>query len=163
MQNKFNLLYLIASFIAFSGIVHSQITLNDALVKAKKNNKKIIVDIYTDWCGWCKKMDADVYDNEKVKKIIKKSFVFAKLDAESLAEVTYNNMKYTEQDIALYFEANGYPTTVFLEPDGKVIEFKYDKTVMKNLPGYFGADDFRKMLNFIKNEKYKDTDLSTIF
>ena len=153
---------LIALF-ALSGTSFSQISFNDALAKAKLQNKKVIVDIYTDWCGWCKKMDADVYGNSKIKKIMKKSFVLVKLDAESLKELTYDGKQYSEMDLAVLFEATGYPTTVFLDSDGKLIEFKYDKTNMKNIPGYLEAADFVKLLKYIRDEKYKDTDLSTIF
>ncbi|HJY62843.1 MAG TPA: hypothetical protein VJ455_01700, partial [Ignavibacteria bacterium] len=74
----------------------------------------------------------------------------------------YNGTEYTETDLALYFEAQGYPTTVFLEPEGKVIEYKYNNYIMKNLPGYFKADEFKKMLKYIRDGKYKNTDLSTI-
>ena len=165
MFNKLIYTYflVIAAVFTLNGLVYSQLSFNDALAKAKTENKKIIIDIYTDWCGWCKKMDAEVYNKDKVKKITKKSFVLVKLDAESLNELTYTGKQYTEQDLASYFEATGYPTTVFLEPDGKVIEFKYDKVKMKNIPGYIGAGDFRKILKFIRDGKYKDTDLSTIF
>jgi thioredoxin-related protein len=133
-----------------------------ALDKAKKNDKKVIVDVYTDWCGWCVKMDKETYGNKEVKKLIKENFVFVKLDAEGTGKIKYNGKEYTETDLAAYFEATGYPTTVFLEPDGKVIEYKYDNYIMKNLPGYFKTNDFIKMLEFIKDEEYKDTDLSKI-
>lgn len=133
-----------------------------ALAKAKIYDKKIIVDVYTDWCGWCVKMDKEIYSNKEVKELIKENFVFVKLDAEGTGRVKYNGKEYTESDLAAYFEAADYPTTVFLEPEGKVIEYKYDKVTMKNLPGYFKAADFIKMLEFIKDEDYKDTDLSKI-
>ncbi|MCI0449904.1 MAG: DUF255 domain-containing protein [Chlorobi bacterium] len=146
-----------------TGLTYTQsLSFNEALANAKSQNKRIVVDVYTDWCGWCKKMDDEVYSSRKIKKLIKRSFILVKLDAEGYNEITYLNKKYTEQDLALYFEAYGYPTTVFLEPEGNIIEFKYGNTVMKNLPGYFKAGDFRKMLLFIKDGKYKDTDLSTI-
>ena len=133
-----------------------------ALEKAKKDDKKIIVDVYTTWCGWCVKMDKDVYGNKEIKELIKDNFVFVKLDAEGTNKIKYNGREYTETDLAVYFEATGYPTTVFLEPDGKVIEYKYDKVVMKNLPGYFKSGDFLKMLEYINEEYYKNTDLSKI-
>ncbi len=160
---KYTYLIAIIAVFALNMPAYSQLSFNDALAKAKSQNKKIIVDVYTDWCGWCKKMDSDVYDNSKVKKLMNKSFVLVKLDAESLKEVTYAGTQYTEQDLASLFDASGYPTTVFLEPDGKIIEFKYDNVNMKNIPGYLKTDDFRKILKYVRDEKYKDTDLSTIF
>jgi len=160
---KYYCFFSSAAALLLNGIAYSQsLNFNDALSKAKSENKRVIVDVYTDWCGWCKKMDEEVYSNGKIKKLIERNFILVKLDAESLMEVSYNGEQFTEQDLALYFEASGYPTTVFLEQDGSVIEFKYNKTIMKNLPGYFKAGDFRKMLKFIKDGKYVDTDLTTI-
>ena len=147
-----------------SGSAYSQrSSFEKALEEAESDDKKIIVDIYTDWCGWCKKMDKDVYENKKIKKIIDKSFIVVKLDAEGTGKIKYNGTEFTETGLALYFEASGYPTTVFLEPDGEVIEYKYKNNTMKNLPGYFNADEFKKMLIFIRDGKYKDSDLSKIF
>jgi thioredoxin-related protein len=159
---KYFTVYFVFALIG-QAVISQVLSFEEALEEADSEDKKIIVDIYTDWCGWCKKMDRDVYENKKVKKIIDKSFVVVKLDAEGMNKIKYNGNVYTETDLAVYFEASGYPTTVFLEPDGKIIEYKYNSYSMKNLPGYFNAEEFRKMLKYIRDNKYKDTDLSTIF
>jgi thioredoxin-related protein len=137
-------------------------SLNDALKSAKEQDKKVIVDVYTDWCGWCKKMDADVYTKQDIKDLVDDNFIFYKLNAEGNEKINYNGKQYTASDLASFFEVSGYPTTVFLEPDGKVIEYNYNKVKMNNLPGYFKADQFQKVLEFIRDEKYKDTDMKTI-
>lgn len=151
---------MLASLALFSNTSYSQSKFEDALNKAKEKNKRVIVDIYTDWCGWCKKMDKDVYENSEIKKIVKKNFVFVKLDAESSEMISYNGKNFSGQQLAEFFGATGYPTTIFLEPDGSVIEFKYDSVTMKNIPGYFNKDEFKKILNFFKDGKYKVSDLS---
>lgn len=154
--------FLIMLFL-FGIAAKSQTTgFNDALKTAKDDNKRVIVDIYTDWCGWCKKMDADAYNNKDIKELIEDNFVFVKLNAEGSNKVKFNGKEMTETDLALLFQATGYPTTVFLEPNGKIIEYKYDKQSMNNLPGYFKASDYKKILQFIIDGKYKDTDMSTI-
>lgn len=141
---------------------YSQLSFNDALTKAKDENKRVIVDVYTDWCGWCKKMEAEAYKDSDVKKIIEENFVFVKLNAEGTGKVTYNGKQYSEQDLATLFEVTGYPTTVFLEPDGKQIEYKYDSMKMGNLPGYFKTDEFKKILQYFRDGKYKESDLSLV-
>lgn len=143
-------------------IASAQNVFEDALAQAKSENKILIVDVYTDWCGWCKKMDKEAYSNKDVKDLIAESFVFVKLNAEGTGKIKYNAKTYTETELASYFEVTGYPTTVFIEPDGKQIEFKYDNSKMKNIPGYFKTDEFKKILQYFKDKKYKDTDLSTI-
>jgi thioredoxin-related protein len=133
-----------------------------ALKSAKEQDKKIIVDVYTDWCGWCKKMDREAYSNSDIKEIIEDNFIFVKLNAEGSDVIKYKGKQYTCSELSAYFQVSGYPTTIFLTSDGNIIEYFYDKFKMNNLPGYYNAADFKKMLQFIKDEKYKDTDLSTI-
>lgn len=143
--------------------VNGQVTkFEDALMQAKEQNKKVIVDIYTDWCGWCFKMDRDSYNDKGISKIIEDNFILVRLDAEGSENINYLNKNYTSSELAARFEASGYPTTVFLSSEGNIIEFSYDKYKMCNLPGYFGANDFKKVLEYIRDDKYKDTDLSTI-
>ncbi len=140
----------------------SQNLFEDALKIAKSENKRVVVDVYTDWCGWCKKMDGEAYSNKDVKNILADNFVFVKLNAEGTGKIKYYGKEYTETELASFFEVTGFPTTVFLEPDGSLIEFKYDKMTMKSVPGYFKTDEFKKILNYFKDGKYKDIDLSKI-
>jgi len=157
------LLIFLFAFIASGKLLYSQqFSFNDALKAAKKENKKVIVDIYTDWCGWCKKMDREAYSNAGIKKIINDNFIYVKLNAEGNGVNNYNGKSYTDGELAEYFQVTGYPTTVFLDSKGNVIEFYYDNNRMNNLPGYFETKDFEKVLEYIKDEKYKTTDLSTI-
>jgi thioredoxin-related protein len=162
-NRKINRSLIAAIFVLSGTVVFAQnLRFDEALKTAKNENKKVIVDVYTDWCGWCRKMDKEAYSNSEIKKIIKDNFVVVKLDAEGSGKNKYNGKSYTDAALAEYFQVSGYPTTVFLDSKGKVIEFVYDKYRMNNLPGYYPADDFKKVLEYIRDEKYKDTDLSTI-
>ncbi len=161
-KNKLILALLVVFGLNSGNLFAQKLSFDEAVKKAKSENKKVIVDVYTDWCGWCKKMDKNVYGNSDIKKIIEEDFIFVKLDAEGSGKNSYNGKAYTDGELAVHFQVSGYPTTVFLEPDGKIIEYKYDKFPMNNLPGYYPSDDFKKVLEFIRDEKYKDTDLSTI-
>jgi len=154
---------VLAVFLSLETIASAQAkNFNEALELAKSQKKKIIVDVYTDWCGWCKKMDKDAYGNKAVKELIFESFILVKLNAEGSGKNSYKGKAYTDSELAAYFQVSGYPTTVFLSSDGTIIEFKYDNFGMNNLPGYYTADEFKKVLEFIKDDKYKDTDLSTL-
>ncbi len=159
---KYVYFLIIAALFSIQNVAYSGLSFDEALAKAKTENKRVIVDVYTDWCGWCKKMDAEAYTNSEVKKIIEENFIFVKLNAEGTAKVNYNGKQFTETDLATLFEVTGYPTTVFLEPDGKQIEYKYDSIIMKNLPGYFKTDEFKKILKYFKDGKYKESDLSLL-
>ena len=135
----------------------------EALQSASDQNKILIVDVYTDWCGWCKKMDKDTYANSGVKKMLYKDFICVKLDAEGSESNKYKGKTYTSSELAAFFGITAYPTTVFLKPDGTIIGFNYNKSKMTALPGYYGASDFKKILEYFKNEDYLSVDMSTIF
>lgn len=79
--------------------------------KAAKDSKKwILVDVYTDWCHWCTKLDEDVYSNPKIKAFLNKSFVCMKADAEKGDGVA----------IKQKYGVEGYPCTLILAPNGKL-------------------------------------------
>jgi len=87
-----------------------------------KNPKPILIDLYTTWCGWCKVMDKNTYQNEKLAAYVNKNYYAVKYDAESKEDVVFNNKKYSynpqyrSNEFALYltFGRMEFPTTVFL-------------------------------------------------
>lgn len=84
--------------------------------------KPIIVDLYTNWCGWCKEMDRTTYSNAKVAAYINENYYAVKYNAESTDSVRFNQMKYgfnrglKTNELALYlsFGERSYPNTIFL-------------------------------------------------
>jgi thioredoxin-related protein len=56
---------------------------SDAVEATKKKPRKIFVDIYADWCGWCKVLDRDTFSDSVVAKILNEQYYPVKLDAES--------------------------------------------------------------------------------
>ncbi len=118
---------------------------SDAIDHAKKTNKKVLVDVYTDWCGWCKRMDATTYADEAVARYLSEHYVSAKLNAESTRKVRYQGKVYTEQELAAAFGISGYPSTIFLRMDGEPI------TV---LPGYADPSQFQTAISFIGEDHY---------
>jgi thioredoxin-related protein len=118
---------------------------DQGLADASRTGKKILVDVYTTWCGWCKKMDADTYSNANVSSYLQSHFVLVKLNAESLNQLTYRGEKYSEQDFARAFGVNGYPTILFLKPNGDPIT-KY--------PGYANAETFHDVASYIAEDYY---------
>lgn len=56
-----------------------------------KQAKKLFIDVYTDWCGWCKKMDASTFQDPEIKQILEKHYYGIKLDAEMKDTILFNN------------------------------------------------------------------------
>lgn len=93
---------------------------NEGYAMAKKKKKLMVIDIYTDWCGWCKRMDRDAYAKPSVSQIINKDFIAVKFNPE-ITGVTYtfNGKNYTGEQLAgeiTNHTLQGYPTTVFMNP-----------------------------------------------
>lgn len=85
--------------------------------------KPILVDLYTNWCGWCKEMDRTTYSHGKVAAYINEHYYAIKYNAESKDSVLFNKIKYgfnrayKTNDLALFlsFGERSYPNTIFLE------------------------------------------------
>lgn len=120
---------------------------DEATKLTKKHKKKIFIDVYTDWCGWCKKMDATTMKDPRVVAYMNKKFYAVKLNAESPTASNYKGTGITERELATrIFKANGYPTTLYLDES---------ENLLINLSGYREAGELDKILHFLGEDKYK--------
>lgn len=119
---------------------------DEGLSLAKKNNKKVLIDVYADWCKWCKKMDAEVFTNDTIAPYLKKNYVLIKLDGESQEKIKYKGETMTAAAFAQGFGVTGFPTVLFLEPDGEAIT---------KVPGFINAENFLPMITFFGDDHYK--------
>ena len=122
------------------------LTFDRGITEARNSGRKILVDVYTDWCGWCKKMDAETYNEKSVSDYLRSHYVLIRLNAESDARLTYNGKAFSERELASAFGISGYPTTLFLQSNGEPIT---------RYPGYAEAGRFRKVLSFIAEDYYR--------
>lgn len=120
-----------------------------AVDQAKAQNKYIFVDIYTDWCTWCHKLDKDVYNDPTVKQAFAKNFTLTKINAESTTEHTFHGSKKSEEQIAEAWNVTGFPTLVFLDQSEKPV-FAYI--------GYLPPERFLKLLDFVSTGGFKETE-----
>jgi len=109
-----------------------------AAVKQARADKKIImVDFYTDWCGWCKKLDKDTYTDKSVVALSKDTYVGLKLDAEDKSE---------GQELAKKYKVRGFPTIVFLDPSQAETK---DGGLVGQIVGYLPAKPFADQVKLI--------------
>lgn len=158
--------FLAAVVLCFISVTYSfsqsSYSFDDGLDAAKSSGKKVFLDIYSSSDNWSKKMEAEVYSSAKVQSALS-NFIFVKLDADGTGRYNYGKKDYSAGELAKFFGGTGYPTFVVLNSDGSIIKFKYNGEETSNLSGFIAESDFIEMLNFFAQNKYKDTDLSTIF
>jgi len=120
---------------------------NDGYALAKKKGKIMLVDVYTDWCGWCKRMDRDTYEKPEIIEALNKDFVVIKFNPEiQNVMYTFEGKEYNGQQLAAVISNNqisGYPTTIFMSP-------KYKK--MNVIAGYYDPARFKPVLESIVTE-----------
>lgn len=131
-------------------------TFQEALALNEKAPKLIFVDVYTDWCGWCKKMDASTFSDASIAKYMNENYYCVKLDAEGKEPVTYMGTEYvnpnpegkrsTHQIAALLLQNKmSYPSYVFLNGESKVL------TVAK---GYMDVAKFNPIIHWFGEGAY---------
>lgn len=128
----------------------------EAVEKSKTEKRKIFIDVYTDWCGWCKVMDKNTFNDPKVANILNNKFYAVKFDAEQREDVVFNGntFKFVESGrngyhqlaAALLNNQMSYPTVVFLDEEFRMIQ---------PVPGYRKAPEFHMIAQFIGENHYK--------
>jgi thioredoxin-related protein len=113
---------------------------NEGVSEATTTGRPLLVDVYTDWCGWCKRMDRDVYSRDDVRGYLKRKFVPVRLNAESAEGVRLGDRNMTARALAQQLRVSGYPTTIFMRANGEQIA---------RVPGYIPAERFEIMLRYI--------------
>lgn len=131
------------------------ISIEEAYKQTKTQPRKILVDVYTDWCGWCKKMDATTFSNPQVIAYINANYYAVKLDAEGTKDIKIDKTykAHTEKGrkathdiaVALLQGKLSYPSTVYLNEKFEAI------TVV---PGYFATKDIEPVLAYFTTNKY---------
>lgn len=131
------------------------LTIEEAFALNQKNPKKIFIDVYTDWCGWCKVMDRETFSNPSVAEYISKNYYAVKLNAEQKEDIVLGKDKfvyvgqggrgYHQLAAALLKNQLSYPTVVFMNEKFQAIQ---------PVPGYIKAPEFHQIITFIGGDHY---------
>lgn len=121
-----------------SEVIRWRSSLDSALTEAGKKSQPVMVDFYTDWCGWCKRLDATTYQDASVGAACR-DLVCVKVNAEK------------ERGIAQRFSVMSYPTIVFLDSSGEFVD---------HIVGYLPPDGFRTKVGQVLESDHRFHDLS---
>lgn len=104
-----------------------------AITMASQDQRLIMVDAYTDWCGWCKVMDKKTFTDPRVTEMLNSRFVPVKKEMEKEVD---------GQKLAMKYHISSFPTFMFFTHEGKLIYVAH---------GYQPADEFLKTLEQVLN------------
>lgn len=150
---------LLLSSLAF-GQKGNWISIEEAVAKMQSDSvpKKIFVDVYTDWCGWCKRMDATTFSNDSLIAEMERMYYLVKLDAEQKEDIIIGDHTYSfvpegrrgyHQLAAELLQGKmSYPTYVFIDESMKIIQI---------VPGYKDVTSFGKISEFLGDDHFKTT------
>ncbi len=159
-----NILALVAILLVSITTIHAQkvnwVTMEEATELMKKEPRKVIMDVYTTWCGPCKMLDKNTFGNADVAKYINENYYAIKFNAEGDTSITYEGNTFTNPNydaskkkrrnathqFARYLSVNAYPTMVFFDENFKLIA---------PIKGYLVPSQIEVYLKLFKTDKYK--------
>lgn len=136
------------------------LTMNEALAKQKENPKKIMIDMYTTWCGPCRLLDNNTFSNKKLSEYVNANFYAVKFNAEGDEVVNFKDQELTnpnydpnkakrrnsQHQLAQYFGVTAYPTILFLSENADFLA---------PIPGYKTPQQLELFLRLFGEDRYK--------
>lgn len=137
-------------------------TLEEAIEKSKTEKRKLYIDVYTQWCGWCKRMDETTFSDPEVVRYMNDHYYAVKFDAEQEKDINFQekNYKFRKNGARGYHELASawlnnrlsFPTSVFLDENFNVIQ---------PIPGYLDGSKMEAVLNYFGTNSHKTTPWET--
>jgi thioredoxin-related protein len=155
------ILFLLLSGFLFCSVSAQKVkwyTIEEAVELNKKEPRKIMIDVFTDWCGWCKVMDKNTFQNDTIAEYLNQEYYPVKFNAEQKDSIVFQGHSYkfvaqgsrgyNELAAALLGGQMSYPSVVFLDENLQGLHIE---------KGYVEAKRFDMILKYIGGNFYKNT------
>lgn len=165
MRRKISIILTIAAFITFTypafGTGNEEgvkwLTFEEAERLAKDDPRPLFIDLYTDWCGWCKRLDSETLSHPVIASILNEKFYPVKMNAETKDEITFLGQKFINDGrngkthqlaiaIGTVNERIGFPTVAF---------FNDKLQLLSAVPGFRVAAEMEPLLQFFGTEAHQ--------
>lgn len=131
-------------------------TITEAVELNEQEPRMFVIDVFTDWCGWCKRMDANTFSHPVVAEYMNMHFYPVKLDGEGKEDITIGNHTYKFVDngrrgyhelaAAILQGRLSYPSIAYLNSELKIVQV---------VPGYKDAKQFEAYLAYFNEQAYQ--------
>lgn len=128
----------------------------EAVKLNEKEPRKIFIDVYTDWCGWCKKMDASTFSNPDIAKILNEKYYAVKFDAERSDTINFAGKEFINDGsgrrsphqlaVALLQGKMSYPSVAYMNEKNQLLTA---------VPGYYSAEQLKPVLMYFADDVFK--------
>lgn len=128
-------------------------------IASKQGQRMVFIELYTSWCGWCRRMENVTFNDPTVAKYMNKNFYNIRFDAESRRAIEFLGKTYRfnsadgsrgrhslAKALMQDSEKQGYPTVAFLDENYNLIQA---------IPGYIVAKDFEVIMHYFGDKSYE--------
>ena len=128
----------------------------EAVALNKESPKKVFIDLYTDWCGWCKQLDKTTFSDTTIIRLMNKYFIAVKFNAERKDTIIFNNYTFVNPNptgfrsphqlaSSLLKGRMSYPSMTFLDEKMQMVT---------SVQGYMKPQDLEPILAYFAQDKY---------
>lgn len=160
---KKKLIYIIPVFLFLLNTVFAQkadkitwYSFEEGVKLNSENHKKVFIDVYTSWCGWCKVLDKSTFPDTTIIRLMNKYFIAVKLDAERKDTVVFNGYTFINPNPDVYKSPHqlassllkgrmSYPSMCFLDDSVRLIT---------TVQSYLKPNELEPILEYIGADKY---------
>lgn len=156
-MKKISVVIILLTIMAFSsqGQKVKWYSFEEAVELNKTERKKIFIDVYTNWCGWCKKMDQNTFTNSRIAKILNEHYYPVKLNAETTDTIYFDGHEFVNSNsgsrsphqlaIALLQGKMSYPSIAYMDEQNRLLTA---------VPGYQTPETLVPILLFFAEDAY---------